>query len=187
MEMLNDFLRPKQAEDGTWVFTVPLADGAMPLIHLADLARFTLWAFENPEKSSGLELGVATEHVSGALMAEAFTSVTGLPAKYNAIPIEAWVKLAFSHLPKGPDTKIGARGKGAIEDDTTFMTRGENFTNWWNLYQASGGNKGLIQRDYKLLDEILPTRVKSLEEWMKRVDYRGEQKNVLKDRTDGES
>jgi hypothetical protein len=47
------------------------------------------------------------------------------------------------------------------------------------LYQASAGNVGLIRRDYKLLDEILPTRVKSLEEWMRKVGYSGEKENTL--------
>ncbi|KAF2101698.1 NmrA family protein [Rhizodiscina lignyota] len=185
MESLNELLRPTKTDDGTYIFTAPLGqDGAMPMIHLEDLALVALWMFQNLDKSKAMELGVATEHVSWPYLVETFTAVTGKPAHYNDVPVDAWVELGFAHLPNGPDTKIGLRGTGAVENDTTFMTFRQNFTNWMNLYRASGGNKGLIQRDYKLLDEILPNRVKSLGEWMKKTGYNGDYKPLLKDIAD---
>jgi hypothetical protein len=42
------------------------------------------------------------------------------------------------------------------------------------IWQRSGGNKGLITRDYKLLDEILPGRIKTAEEWFRREEEKGQ-------------
>jgi len=60
------------------------------------------------------------------------------------------------------------------------MTFKENFGAWWRLYQRSGGNEGLIRRDYEMLDKVLPGRVKSLGEWMRKTGYTGEKKTVLR-------
>jgi hypothetical protein len=54
------------------------------------------------------------------------------------------------------------------------------FTNWWNLYKASAGNKGLIRRDYQFLDKILPGRAKSVGDWMKKEKYTGERVSLVK-------
>ena len=54
------------------------------------------------------------------------------------------------------------------------------FTNWWNLYRASGGNNGFITWDYERLDRILPGRVRSVEEWMRKIGYDGSGTLVLK-------
>ena len=62
----------------------------------------------------------------------------------------------------------------------TFQTYGQNFTAFWNLYKASGGNKGLIRRDYELLERILPDRVSSVEEWMRKTGYSGQRVELLK-------
>jgi hypothetical protein len=60
------------------------------------------------------------------------------------------------------------------------MTYGENFKNWWSLYKASpSDNSGLIQRDFEFLDRIVPDRVKSVEEWMKKVQYTGAKQDLL--------
>lgn len=81
-------------------------------------------------------------------------------------------------LPKGKDTKIGFN---SVKDDSHLqLTFEQNFTNWWNLYHTSGGNKGLITRDDELLDRILPGRVRSVEEWMRKTGYDGSKALVLK-------
>ena len=53
------------------------------------------------------------------------------------------------------------------------MTIKQNFTGFWNMWKASGGNRGVVRRDYELLDEIFPARVKSAEQWFRREDERG--------------
>jgi hypothetical protein len=41
-----------------------------------------------------------------------------------------------------------------------------------------------LSRDYELLDEILPSRVRSVGEWMKLTGYNGLRGSVLKDYSD---
>jgi hypothetical protein len=80
--------------------------------------------------------------------------------------------------PKGKDTKIGFN---SVKDDSHLqLTFEQNFTNWWNLCRASGGNKGLITWDYELLDRILPDRVRPVEEWMRKTGYDGSKTLVPK-------
>jgi hypothetical protein len=181
MEAFDDYYRPLPDANGVQVFRIPLADGAMPLIHLADLGRYALWILDNPSESNGLNLEIATAHTTGEEMARAYTAVTGKPARYETVDLAQYMTEFWSHLPQGEHTKIG----GAVApNDDTLMTFGQNFTAWWNIYQASADNKGIIKRDYALLDKILPDRVRSIEEWMKKTNFIGELKPLLKDNAD---
>ncbi|KAH8738378.1 hypothetical protein BGZ61DRAFT_337029 [Ilyonectria robusta] len=178
IENLWQLMAPTINASGTYVFKLPLGNGAIPFIYLNDLAGYTHWALSNLEQSNGLDLGVATVHASGADIANALTDVTAKPAQYVDLPIEEWQVATWKKLPKGPDTKVGSL---SVKDDGALLqTYGENFTNWWNLYKASAGNKGLIQRDYEFLDKILPTRVKGVADWMRVANYTGERLSTLK-------
>lgn len=55
----------------------------------------------------------------------------------------------------------------------------QNFSGFWNSWKAD-----LVKVDYAVLDDILPTRVKTLSEWMKLVGYTRERRPVLKDYRD---
>ncbi len=177
IENLHQLFAPKIDEDGTYLFQLPLSNGAIPFIDLDDLAGYAHWALANPEESNGLDLGVATVHASGLDIANEFTLVTGKPAKYVDLDIDEWLAATWVKLPNGPDTKVGFV---SVKDDGALLqTFGENFRNWWNLYKASAGNTGLIQRDYALLDKILPGRVKSTADWIRKVGYTGERLSTL--------
>lgn len=52
------------------------------------------------------------------------------------------------------------------------MTFKQNFSGFFNIWKFSGGNKGVIRRDYKLLDEIHPHRIRSAEEFFRREEAR---------------
>lgn len=148
----------------------------MPMIYLEDFGRYVLWVLQNPEKSAGLTLGVATEHVTFPHLVESFTTVTGKPARYNDIPVEDWVQRVFGGLPQGVNTKIGGIAYG---NDDTLMTYGDNFSHWMNVYRAN-----VIKKDYELLDEILPDRVRSVGEWIQKTGWQGEERALLKDYND---
>jgi hypothetical protein len=60
----------------------------MPLVSFDDLGQYTRWIFEHPERSVGLQLGVAIAHVTGAEHAAAFEAVTGKKARYEDIPLQ---------------------------------------------------------------------------------------------------
>lgn len=177
IENLWQLMAPTINASGTYVFKLPLGNGAIPFIYLNDLAGYIHWALSNLEQSNGLDLGVATVHASGPDIANAFADVMAKPAQYVDLPIEEWQVATWTKLPKGPATKVGFL---SVKDDGALLqTYGENFTNWWNLYKASAGNKGLIQRDYEFLDKILPTRVKGVAGWMRMVNYTGERLSTL--------
>lgn len=171
MDSLAQLLRPRQDADGTYVFSAPLGqEGAMPMIYLQDFGRYVLWVLQHPERSAGMTIGVATEHVTFPHLVESFTAVTGKPARYEDLPVEEWVQRVFGGLPNGINTKIGG------SDDDTLMTYGDNFSHWMNVYKAN-----VIKKDYALLDEILPDRVKSVGEWIQRTGWQGEERALLKD------
>ncbi|KAH8822099.1 hypothetical protein F5884DRAFT_868457 [Xylogone sp. PMI_703] len=176
IEMLSELLRPRQEADGTFVFEAPLGDGAVPFVHLDDLGPYVHWIFSNIDQSAGLNLKVAVEHVPYTYLAEVFTKVTGKPAKYSNVDFNEW----FSTGPMAPiaERKLGVEVTG--NKDQSLLTYRQNFSAWWALYQRSGGNKGLLRRDYEFLDKIFPQRVRSLEQWMRKTGYTGEPRPVLK-------
>jgi uncharacterized protein YbjT (DUF2867 family) len=174
VEMLNETQRPKQDEDGVYVFRAPLGDGAVPYIHLDDLGEYVRWIFDNPSESMGFDLKIATEHIGYAELAAAFTAVTGKAARYENLSMEVAFEKNGS---MSPEHKLGSEYEGP--DDDTLMTVRQNFTAWWRIYQRCADNKGVIQRDYEMLDRILPTRVKSVREWMEKTGYSAEHKPLL--------
>lgn len=172
-ERLWDSASPTQDADGTYVFKLPLGPtGAMPLVSLNDLALYAKWMFENPSRSAGLQLGVAIAHVTGAEHAAAFEAVTGKKSRYEDIPLQ-------TVLDQFPSGKIGAKASPGF-DDPTLKTAAEHFGPWWGIFRDSGGNTGCWKRDYGLLDEIMPGRIRTVEEWMRKVEYDGKLKAVLK-------
>jgi uncharacterized protein YbjT (DUF2867 family) len=179
-EMLFETLGPKYDESkDLYVFPAPLHDGALPMIHLDDLAKYTLWALENPSDSNGLTFGAATEHVSWSHLVETFTKVTGKNAIYYDIPTDDWVRAAFGE--KG-QAKIGAGM--SLDSDESLQTFEEDFKKWWELYRSAGASvggdgQGIIKRDYKFLDRILPNRVKNIGQWMEKVGYDGTPRKLL--------
>jgi len=175
MEMLSLMWSPRhdQATD-TYSFVAPLGDhGAVPMIHLDDLGEYARWIFDNPSKSAGMDLEVATKHVHFEEVAQAFTKVTGKKAIYKDEPLDVWLE-RYAKEDESSAYQVDVNEPGA-------MTWRKNFTGWYNLWRNSGGDHPVIARDYKLLDQILPNRVRSVEEWMRKVKYDGNFKSILKD------
>ena len=92
------------------------------------------------------------------------------PLSNGAVPfvhlyeLRFYVYWIFSH----PDVSAGINLKVAVEHVS------------FHDLAVSGANKGLIQRDYELLDKIHPEWVQSLKQWMEKVEYTGEYKLVVK-------
>jgi hypothetical protein len=176
MEGLSEVLRPfsDPNDPETMVFAVPLGDAQCPLIYLEDYGSYARWIFDTPSRSNGLELHVATEDIAWKDLAAAFTEVTGKKAVYKDVTLDEYFNLGIYPY---PDKKVG---HSADPDDSTLFTYRENFSGFWNTWKDS-----LTKRDYRLLDEILPTRVKSVKEWMIKTGYTGERTSILKDYRDG--
>ncbi|KAJ5930965.1 hypothetical protein N7466_006458 [Penicillium verhagenii] len=170
-EGLSEVIRPfPDTEDPTtMVFAAPLGDGKCPLIHLEDYGSYVRWIFDNPTRSNGLELPVATEDIAWKDLAAAFTAVTGIKAVYKDVTFDEYFQLGVW---ANPDAILG---DSAQSNDSTLFTVRQNFTGFWNTWKDN-----LSKRDYLLLDEILPTRVKSVREWMEKTGYTGKHMPVLK-------
>jgi hypothetical protein len=149
----------------TVVWRLPLGEGATPHVSLEDCGYYVRWLFDNADRADGMNLAVAIEHVDYADMAAAFTRVTGHPARFEDIDLDTyWRESAFA---KRADAPAAVQ---ADPNDPATMTVRQNFSGFWNTWRASGGNRGVITRDYALLDEIFPGRIKSAEEYFRRVD-----------------
>ncbi|KAL5338118.1 hypothetical protein BJX70DRAFT_367739 [Aspergillus crustosus] len=172
MDMLYDGMFVPEERDGDVVWENPAADGKIPLIALDDVGVYSLWIFDNPSESAGLDLEVATDQVSFAEIAATFTKVTGQKATHNRVPFEGYLEKAepypgaYSNWTVPPD----------VPRDESFMTWRENFTAWWHYW---GEGKGAT-RDMAFLDKIHPTRIPNLEAWMRLKGYDGKPKTVLK-------
>jgi hypothetical protein len=185
MELLFEFLAPKRTSEGVFEFIAPLGpQGAIALIHLEDLGRYARWIFDNGADPTvnGMNLEVATEHVNWNDLVATFSKITGHRAVFVDVTMQDYFE---KHYPAGPKAVKRKIGSGVPRDDTTLQTWGQNFSGFWYLWRHSGGNQGVIQRDYNLLDQILPERVRSVGEWMKKVNYDGNSRRLLKDWADG--
>lgn len=178
MELLSAVMSPAVEQDGSLIFQLPLDNGSIPFIHLDDFGKYVDWALKHPEESNRLDFGIATVLATSDQIAKASEKASGKTSRFVNVPIDIWNSVAWKTLPQGSDTKIGFQS--VKEDSGLLMTYGENFKNWWNLYKASpSDNSGLIQRDFEFLDRIVPDRVKSVEEWMKKVQYTGAKQDLL--------
>ncbi|PTB40999.1 uncharacterized protein TrAFT101_006150 [Trichoderma asperellum] len=176
MEGLSEFLQPlpDREDPSTLVFAAPLGQGKLPLIYLEDYGQYARWILDTPSKSNGIQLHVATEDIAWKDLAAAFTEVTGRKAVYKDLTLDEYFKLpVFSN----PDMVLG---HSTNKENPTLFTFRENFSGFWNMWKDD-----LTKRDYKLLDEILPNRVKSVKEWMEKTGYTGKPSSVLKDYRDG--
>jgi hypothetical protein len=106
-----------------------------------------------------MDLEVAIEHVRYADLAAAFERVTGHPARYIDTDLDAY----FS----GPLKAVADRpaGYNADPDDPSTMSFRDNFTGFWNQWKHD-----IITRDYALLDEIHPGRIRTAEQWLRREE-----------------
>ncbi|KAK4466313.1 hypothetical protein QBC42DRAFT_327628 [Cladorrhinum samala] len=151
----------------TWY--LPLGrDGAVPHVALDDCAHYVRWLFDNPDRADGMDLAVAIGHIRYDEMAEAFTKVTGKKARFVDVNLDTY----FNGSPywKAVGSRPCGYTAGSADPPPGFMTVRENFRGFWNLWRASGGNRGPVKRDYELLDEIHPARIRTAEEYFRRED-----------------
>jgi len=94
MENFQTSMHPKD-ENGTWVFNLPMGNKPMALVSVEDTGGIVLYIFEHPGESIGKGYGVAGDALTGDEMAKHFTEVTGKPASYRAVPVEAFKSFGF--------------------------------------------------------------------------------------------
>ncbi|KZP00640.1 NAD(P)-binding protein [Calocera viscosa TUFC12733] len=175
-EMLWDGqFAPVKNDDGSYTFYSSINDGVLPVIALDDIGTYVHWIFANRERASNLDLIVVTDILPYPAIVSAFEKVAGKKGIWKDLPYDEFaitqsmtddVPAAFAHVP-------------GEYHDTGGMSLKANFEGWWNAWRDSLMTWDKI--DVKLLDEINPGRIRSLEEWMRRVGYNGERKVILKD------
>lgn len=146
-------------EDGVVTWRVPLGKGAVVHVALEDCGHYVRWLFDHPDRANGMDLAVAIEPVRYDALAAAFTRVTGQPARYIDVELDTYFERAFSHVADAP------AGYNADPNDKSTMSFRDNFTGFWNQWKHN-----IITRDYALLDEIHPNRIRSVEEWLRRQE-----------------
>jgi hypothetical protein len=155
-------------EDGVVTWRVPLGKGAVPHVSLEDCGYYVRWLFDHPERANGMNLEVAVDHIGYAELAAAFAKVTDHPARYVDTDLDTYWKT-------GPLSAAAAApaGYNADPNDKSTMNIRDNFTGFWNLWKY-----GIVTRDYALLDEIHPNRIKSAEQWLEREDQLGREQGL---------
>lgn len=159
---------PPSVENGEAIWRAPLADGAIPFTAVDDCGVFVKYLFDHSEnEGDGMELQAALDHVTFAEYVRAFTKVTGKPARWIDLDVDQHMENIWGDKADTPC------GYNADPKDPASMSLRDNFTGWFNLWRHSGGNKGLIRRDYDILDKIYPGRIKSAEEWIRKEHEKG--------------
>lgn len=156
-------------EDDVVVWEVPLGDGAVAHVALDDCAYYVRWLFDHQEESNGMDLEVAIDHITYHDIATAFTKVTGKPAKCIDLSMEEY----WEHGPVAMVPRDMPAGYNATADDPATMSFRDNFSGFWNMWRMSGGNRGVVKRNYALLDRIHPDRIRSAEQWFHLEDEKG--------------
>jgi len=87
-ENLQSRLSPAASDQGV-VFTLPLGTSRYPMIGLDDIAWFAVHALENWQSWGARDLAVVAESLTGDEIAAAFERVTGVPARYRELSLEA--------------------------------------------------------------------------------------------------
>jgi hypothetical protein len=59
-------------------------------------------------------------------------------------------------------------GYNAAPADKSTMSFGDNFTGFWTVWKHR-----IVRRDYALLDDIHPGRIRSVEQWLRQEDESG--------------
>jgi len=78
-------------ENGIATWRVPLGnDGGVVHVALDDCEFYGRWLFDHPERSNGMDLEVAIDHINYDDLAKAFEKVTGHPARYIETDLDTY-------------------------------------------------------------------------------------------------
>jgi uncharacterized protein YbjT (DUF2867 family) len=176
MEMIYDgMFVPNMLTDGTLLFAHPMGSGRVPMIHLDDLGRYARWIFDHPEESNGMDLEIATQHVSWPYLVDCVRRVTGKKAVFKDVDQAEYFEKYSGRSATTPAAWAQTEQAPALGGQTFW----ENFSAWWSAWHDD-----IVTRDYALLDRILPDRVRDLEAWMRKTKYDGTARPIIKHLSD---
>ncbi|KAL5095115.1 hypothetical protein Trisim1_003724 [Trichoderma cf. simile WF8] len=162
-----------EAGEAVVTWRAPLGDGACPHVALDDCGHYVLWLFDNYNEADGMNLETSISHIRYEEFATAFNKVTGKKARFVDVDLDTWWKEGpFKHRQEN------AAGYGTDVSDPATMTLKQNFDGYWTTWRHSGGNIGVVQRDYALLDRIHPHRIRTVEEWFTLQDRKSREEGT---------
>jgi uncharacterized protein YbjT (DUF2867 family) len=86
---------PKRGPDGTLTLTLPMGDKQLAGIAAEDIGRCAYGAFKAGRDYVGKRVGIASDHLTGAEIAAAFTRALGQEVRYQAVPPEVYRSFGF--------------------------------------------------------------------------------------------
>src|SRR5258708_2334028 len=145
-------------EDGTRVFVSPIGEhGTIPLIALSDLGWWARHIFDSPKTTTGKHLKVASHPITWPQLVDTFKRVTGLPAEYKPVTMDAYFALW-----EGADQPVATQ---LAYGTTSFEQNFRGFFSQWR--------DNIVHRDMDWLKSVHP-RTKSVEQWMREEHYQGD-------------
>jgi len=85
------FMPPKKGDDGVYNFALPMrADVGLPMFDVSDTGRYVAPIFDNHKPHVGKVYIMAGEYITMPQVAKTFQAVTGLPARFTQLPLEAF-------------------------------------------------------------------------------------------------
>ena len=164
MTLASQTIMTPTIEDGIVTWRVPLGDGAVTHVALDDCGFYVRWLFDNPERANGMDLKAAIADIPYSDLAKAFQTVTGRPAQFIDVEMEEyWTKGGMSRA---------AGWSAGYNAGPDSMSIRENFTGFWNVWKHRV-LKGT--RDWELLDEIHPRRIRSAEDFFRREEEKSKE------------
>lgn len=146
---------PEIHPDGTRVFVAPIGDkGSIPLIALDDLGWWARYIFDNAPSTTGRDFAIASQVATFPDIVEAFTRVTGLPARYDSVSLDEYFTLW-----NGKEVPIAS----AVPQGKSWES---NFRSWWSMWRDN-----IVKRDMDEIKSIHPPI--TLEKWMRDNRYDG--------------
>jgi uncharacterized protein YbjT (DUF2867 family) len=132
------FFQPQRAEDGTVMFAMPLrADVGLPMFDVSDTGRVVAPIFADHKKWVGKCVPMAGEYLTGPGIAQTFTCVTGVKAKFVQLDLEAFGKLAGAEMKNmyGWFNEYGYFGGMPLDDGHTLAP---NMNTWSSFLRKTG-------------------------------------------------
>jgi len=82
---------PKKGDDGVYTFALPLrSDVGLPIFDVSDTGRWVAPIFADHKHWVGKIVPMASQYITMPCITKTFTAVTGLPARFVQLPLDAF-------------------------------------------------------------------------------------------------
>jgi len=93
--LINFGMGPRRGPDGKFAITFPMGDKKLPGIAVDDIGKGALGVFKRGSEFIGQTVGIAGEHLTGALMATTLTRALGQEVHYQTVEPGVYAKFGF--------------------------------------------------------------------------------------------